>query len=55
MKRHKPDILFLLAIIVGIGVILTMRVQAGATQTAKEAVSSDIAVAQTPLKNKKTN
>lgn len=54
MKRRKPDFLFLLAIIVGIGVILTMRAQAGAdAQLTKGAASSTIAAAQTPLK--KTN
>lgn len=53
-KKRKPDFLFLLAIIVGVGVILTMRAQAGPdAQQAKSSASSNLAVAQTALK--KTN
>lgn len=53
-KKRKPDFLFVLAIIVGIGVIITMRTQPGAdAQLAQGAASSNIAVAQTVLK--KTN
>ena len=53
-KKRKPDFLFVLAIIVGIGVILTMRAQAGPdAQLTKGAAGSNIAVAQTALK--KTN
>ena len=53
-KKRKPDFLFVLAIIVGIGVIITMRAQAGAeAQLAKSAASGNVAVVQATLK--KTN
>ncbi len=53
-KTRKPDFLFLLAIIVGVGVIITMRAQAGAdAQLAKNSANSAIAAAPTALK--KTN
>ena len=54
MIRRKPDFLFLLAIIVGVGVILTMRAQAGSdAHLTKDGLSHNVAVAQTPIK--KTN
>ena len=48
-KRRKPDFLLLLVIIVGIGVIITMRMQAGAdAQLAhKGAASGSVVVVQT--------
>ena len=48
-RRRKPDFLLLLAIIVGIGVIITMRVQAGADAhlTHKGVSSGSVAVIQT--------
>ena len=48
-RRRKPDFLLLLAIIVGIGVIITMRVQAGADAqlTHKGVASGSVAVIQT--------
>lgn len=46
--KRKPDFLLLLAIIVGVGVIITMRVQAGAdAHSVKGAASSGVAVVQT--------
>ena len=54
MKKRKPDFLFVLAIIVGIGVIVTMRAQAGLyPHVTKAEASSSVAVVQTALK--KTN
>ena len=51
--RRKPDFLFLLAIIVGLGVILTMRAQASSDSHAKSSISNTYTAAQTAFK--KTN
>ncbi len=51
--RRKPDFLFLLAIIVGLGVILTMRAQAGSDTHSQSSTGSTYAAAQTAFK--KTN
>lgn len=46
--KRKPDFLLLLAIIVGVGVIITMRVQAGAdAHLVKGAASGGVTVVQT--------
>ena len=46
--KRKPDFLLLLAIIVGIGVIITMRVQASAdAHLVKGVTNSGVVVVQT--------
>lgn len=50
-KRRRPDFLFVLAVIVGLGVILTMKVQAGAGQNAQTlSVSAKPVLVQSALK-----
>ena len=36
-KRRKPDFMFVLAVIVGLGVIITMKAQTGAGQQTQSA------------------
>lgn len=50
-KRRKPDFIFVLAVIVGLGVILTMKAQAGAGQQTQHAsVSAKPVMVQSALK-----
>ena len=49
-KKRKPDFLFVLALVVGIGVILTMRAQAGPDAQWVKGAASNVAVAQTVMK-----